>query len=117
MPIYEYRCECGVVVDDFRHMKDRDVAPLCECGATMARAITVPRMKMQGAPESPDASVKRLLGGKRGEQYFDNPWSNERVMLKGSKAARKAQVVKSVLDSPLGKRRKLKASDINVPNL
>lgn len=39
MPIYEYRCTCGVSRDEYRTVATRDEAPVC-CGNPMTRAIT-----------------------------------------------------------------------------
>ncbi|KKM14059.1 hypothetical protein LCGC14_1709910, partial [marine sediment metagenome] len=41
MPIYNYVCECGVVVEDLRSMKDRNDKTVCGCGKVMCRDYTI----------------------------------------------------------------------------
>lgn len=38
MPIYVYECQCGKRADEFRHVNQRDDAPVC-CGQSMERRI------------------------------------------------------------------------------
>ena len=123
MPIYVHRCEEHGVFEAFRNMaQSADPEECPECGALCPKRITIPRVRVKAAAESPNDSVKRLMDTKRGEQHFDNPWTQERIQLKGSKKDREDQIVKSVLDSPMAKNRAkrgkpLQKSDITIPNL
>ena len=41
MPIYRYECGCGIVLEAFRHIDERDDVPEC-CNRPMTRKITAP---------------------------------------------------------------------------
>ena len=47
MPLYKYACECGIIVEDLRSMKDRNDKTVCDCGKVMYRDFT---MKKTNAP-------------------------------------------------------------------
>lgn len=100
-------------------MSESAHVPQCpSCGHVKTnRRFTMPRVQVKASRESPQTSVERVLGGKKGEQVFENPYTGEKVRLTGSKAQRKQQVQDSIVNSPLGKRRNLKRSDVTVPNL
>lgn len=120
MPIYEYAHISLLTCPDFEtyeRMRDDALTVCPTCGKQIQRVISMPRVIVKGGPESPQKSVERVLGQKKGEQYFENPYTGKRIKLKGSKAERKRQVQDSVVNSPLGKRRNLKRSDVTVPNL
>lgn len=40
MPLYDWKCECGRVEDEFRRMAERNVPKVCQCGRAMERIIT-----------------------------------------------------------------------------
>lgn len=55
MPLYKYACNCGIVIEDLRSMKDRNDKTVCGCGELMYRDFT---MKKTNAPaECPRVST------------------------------------------------------------
>ena len=46
MPIYEYKCDCGVHKEQYAKFKDYMKPILCECGQDMIRVITLPNTDM-----------------------------------------------------------------------
>lgn len=44
MPLYEYKCACGVTETAFRSVALRNDCPACECGLIMKKSITNSRV-------------------------------------------------------------------------
>lgn len=55
MPLYRYACDCGVVIEDLRSMKDRNNKTVCDCGKTMYRDFT--RKKTSAPVDCPRVST------------------------------------------------------------
>ena len=47
MPLYKYACDCGIVIEDLRTIKNRNDRTVCDCGKIMYRDFT---MKKTNAP-------------------------------------------------------------------
>lgn len=57
MPVYPYLCDCGYRVEEFRHIADRDNAPI-HCGTPMAREICIPMVNPDIQPYKTVAADK-----------------------------------------------------------
>lgn len=54
MPIYSYKCECGVRFDALKPMAIRETHPCPECGVTAKQVITTVRFDVLGMGTDPD---------------------------------------------------------------
>ena len=50
MPMYDYKCECGKVTEEFFKLEDYKARVKCECGKTAYRSFTM----RQGEPSFTD---------------------------------------------------------------
>ena len=41
MPLYKYACDCGIVIEDLRTIKNRNDRTVCDCGKIMYRDFTI----------------------------------------------------------------------------
>lgn len=50
MPIYEFKCACGKVVDRLLKLVDYDAPQVCECGRIMVKQFSAPAVRGDFAP-------------------------------------------------------------------
>lgn len=59
MPIYTFKCECGIEKELIRSIDNRNIPALCECGKTLKRKVEAPHFKLDGCdPSYPTAYDK-----------------------------------------------------------
>lgn len=69
MPVYEYRCvdeACAKMQDAYNTVENRNLTPLCSCGAQTSKVISAPAMVI------PDIQPYRAMAGKQ-------PWITSRA--------------------------------------
>lgn len=49
MPIYDYKCECGVTRTVTLSIKEEDYKAVCACGKTMERVYGIGAVSFKGA--------------------------------------------------------------------
>ncbi len=60
MPLYEYKCgSCFKFTSEYRTVGNRNMAPICSCGAKTEKVISAPSMVM------PDIQPYKVPGTKR----------------------------------------------------
>lgn len=110
--IYEYKCDkCGLVIEEFRKVKNADKPATCPCGATMRKLLSVPSFKFKKYAENPDKTARRLMGLKRGERTFEDPYAKDGkvVRLAENREVAKQQIIEEVQRN----RPEIKKQDIN----
>jgi putative FmdB family regulatory protein len=111
MPIYEYVCDdCGRHADVFRKVSNTEPQP-CQCGETMRKLMSAPHFKFKAKREDPDKTTRRIMGLKRGERTFEDPYAKDGkiVRLADNREVAKQQIVEEVQRN----RPEIKKKDIN----
>ena len=67
MPVYVFKCECGLTSEELRKFGDAD-PPDCVCGKRMERVFSIP-VVISGGPEATQAKLKKR-SDEQGRQFF-----------------------------------------------
>lgn len=72
MPIYEYRCTCGLEIERFLPLSEYDQPQICKCGKKMQFKVSLPKQAV--VPLTGRDKVLKTLNKEGG---FDFPGGNK----------------------------------------